>query len=300
MRRCHGDLHLRNICLWRGRPTLFDCIEFNEDFACIDVLYDLAFLLMDLQHRSLHGFANLLLNEYLDRNDETGGVAALPLLMSLRAGIRAHTSVAAARAQSHPEYRQAIVDEARPVPRARRQAHARRRALPHRGRRPERDGKIDPGARARAVARHRARRPAGPHRRAAQAAFRRREERAARPRGLPPGGQRARLPAAARSGGCGAAQRLLRYRRRSLRAGRGTRRDRAPSPAIAAPRSRACGSRRRRRCCASGSQGAAATCRTRPSTCSRRNCISMPETSIGPGSPPAETRSERSTRRGRR
>ena len=112
VRRCHGDLHLRNICLWRGRPTLFDCIEFNEDFACIDVLYDLAFLLMDLQHRSLHGFANLLLNEYLDRNDETGGVAALPLLMSLRAGIRAHTSVAAARAQSHPEYRQAIVDEA--------------------------------------------------------------------------------------------------------------------------------------------------------------------------------------------
>ena len=48
VRRCHGDLHLRNICLVEDEPTLFDCIEFNEAFAAIDVLYDLAFLLMDL------------------------------------------------------------------------------------------------------------------------------------------------------------------------------------------------------------------------------------------------------------
>ncbi|MCB1467202.1 MAG: aminoglycoside phosphotransferase, partial [Rhizobiaceae bacterium] len=25
----HGDLHLRNICMFNDRPTLFDCIEFN-------------------------------------------------------------------------------------------------------------------------------------------------------------------------------------------------------------------------------------------------------------------------------
>jgi aminoglycoside phosphotransferase family enzyme/predicted kinase len=113
VRRCHGDLHLRNICLWRGRPTLFDCIEFSERLACIDVLYDLAFLLMDLEHRSLRAFANQVFNAYLDRNDETDGIAALPLMMSLRAAIRAHTGVAAAHAQSHPERRLAIVDEAR-------------------------------------------------------------------------------------------------------------------------------------------------------------------------------------------
>ncbi len=51
VRRCHGDLHLRNICLLDGEPRLFDCIEFNDRIATIDVLYDLAFLLMDLWHR---------------------------------------------------------------------------------------------------------------------------------------------------------------------------------------------------------------------------------------------------------
>ena len=48
VRQCHGDLHLRNIVLVDGRPTLFDAIEFNKRLACIDVLYDLAFVLMDL------------------------------------------------------------------------------------------------------------------------------------------------------------------------------------------------------------------------------------------------------------
>src|SRR5215469_7733520 len=51
VRRCHGDLHLRNICLLDGRPTLFDPIEFSDAIASVDVLYDLAFLLMDLIHR---------------------------------------------------------------------------------------------------------------------------------------------------------------------------------------------------------------------------------------------------------
>ncbi|HXF35324.1 MAG TPA: AAA family ATPase [Candidatus Acidoferrales bacterium] len=113
VRRCHGDLHLRNIFLWHGVPALFDCIEFSEHLSCIDVLYDLAFLLMDLEHRGLRALANLVCNGYLDRNDETDGLAALPFMMSLRAGIRAHTGVAAAHTQPHPERRQAIIDEAR-------------------------------------------------------------------------------------------------------------------------------------------------------------------------------------------
>jgi aminoglycoside phosphotransferase family enzyme len=51
VRRCHGDLHLRNVCLFEGKPTLFDCLEFSDELASVDVLYDLAFLLMDLEHR---------------------------------------------------------------------------------------------------------------------------------------------------------------------------------------------------------------------------------------------------------
>ncbi len=48
VRRCHGDLHLRNIVMIEGAPTLFDAVEFDESFAISDVLYDLAFLLMDV------------------------------------------------------------------------------------------------------------------------------------------------------------------------------------------------------------------------------------------------------------
>lgn len=97
VRRCHGDLHLRNIVLWRGRPVLFDAIEFSEDFACIDVLYDLAFLLMDVLHRGEHGHAALLLNRYLDVSGGAAGLALMPLFISLRAAIRAHISVAQGR-----------------------------------------------------------------------------------------------------------------------------------------------------------------------------------------------------------
>jgi hypothetical protein len=95
VRRCHGDLHLRNICLLDGRPTLFDCLEFSEELASIDILYDLAFLLMDLEHRALGAFANRVLNRYLDRTGEDDGLAALPLFLSLRAGIRAHVTATA-------------------------------------------------------------------------------------------------------------------------------------------------------------------------------------------------------------
>jgi aminoglycoside phosphotransferase family enzyme/predicted kinase len=95
VRRCHGDLHLGNITLVDGRPTLFDCLEFSETLASVDVLYDLAFLLMDLEHRGLAHFANRVLNRYLDRSEEDDGLAAMPLFLSLRAAIRGHVTAAA-------------------------------------------------------------------------------------------------------------------------------------------------------------------------------------------------------------
>ena len=94
-RHCHGDLHLRNICLFDGKPTLFDFLEFSEALASIDVLYDLAFLLTDLEYRGLGHFANRVSNRYLDRAEEDDGLAAMPLFLSLRAGIRAHVVASA-------------------------------------------------------------------------------------------------------------------------------------------------------------------------------------------------------------
>ena len=92
VRRCHGDLHLRNICLVDGTPVLFDCVEFSDDLATIDVLYDLSFLLMDLEHRGHPEAANLVFNRYLDLTDDDDGLALMPLCLSLRAVIRAHVT----------------------------------------------------------------------------------------------------------------------------------------------------------------------------------------------------------------
>ncbi len=91
VRRCHGDLHLRNIALVHGEPILFDALEFDEGIATGDILYDLAFLLMDLEERRLRPAANLLLNRYLWGSDEAhlSGLAALPIFMSIRSAIRA-------------------------------------------------------------------------------------------------------------------------------------------------------------------------------------------------------------------
>lgn len=99
VRHCHGDLHLRNIFLWKGHPTLFDCLEFDESLACTDVLYDLAFLLMDLEHRRRRDFANLVFNRYLQRTDDRGGLPAVTLFLSCRAAIRAKVEASAAAYQ---------------------------------------------------------------------------------------------------------------------------------------------------------------------------------------------------------
>jgi aminoglycoside phosphotransferase family enzyme/predicted kinase len=113
VRLCHGDLHLGNICLVEGRPLLFDCIEFSEDIASIDVLYDLAFLLMDLNHRGHRDFANLVLNRYLDLIGEDDGLAAMPLFLALRALIRAHVRATTAEHGWGGEDRVAVFAEAR-------------------------------------------------------------------------------------------------------------------------------------------------------------------------------------------
>lgn len=101
VRRCHGDLHLKNIVLIDGAPRLFDALEFDEDLATIDILYDLAFLLMDLWHRGLNAEANTVLNRYLAHelsHLESAGLALLPLFMSLRAGVRAMVGLDGLRA----------------------------------------------------------------------------------------------------------------------------------------------------------------------------------------------------------
>lgn len=89
VRECHGDLHLGNILVERGRPLIFDGIEFAPELRWIDTLNDLAFLLMDLHHRNRADLANMLLNAYLGATGDHEGLPLLRFYLAYRAMVRA-------------------------------------------------------------------------------------------------------------------------------------------------------------------------------------------------------------------
>lgn len=103
VRRCHGDLHLQNIVVLEGKPILFDALEFDEDMATVDVLYDLAFLIMDLETHKRRNEANVVLNRFVAPNAANiSGLQALPLFLACRAGIRAMVAITrAGQATTH-------------------------------------------------------------------------------------------------------------------------------------------------------------------------------------------------------
>ncbi len=127
IRRCHGDLHLRNIVTLNGQPVPFDAIEFSDKIANIDVLYDLAFALMDLARQGLGALANRLLNEWLWRVGEVEGasheeaLALLPMFLARRAAIRAYvdsavTAVSGADNAPARAYQKAALGFLQPAP----------------------------------------------------------------------------------------------------------------------------------------------------------------------------------------
>ncbi len=89
IRDCHGDLHLNNILLLEGTPLLFDCIEFNDNLRIIDVISELAFLVMDLDEHGRRGLASLLLNRYLEGSGDYEGLRLMPFYLGYRAMVRA-------------------------------------------------------------------------------------------------------------------------------------------------------------------------------------------------------------------
>ncbi|MDH5187671.1 MAG: AAA family ATPase [Rhodospirillaceae bacterium] len=127
VRFCHGDMHLGNIVLLDGNPTLFDAIEFNESLNIIDVLYDLSFLLMDLEHIGRGDLANVTMNRYMDITGSSWGLVTFPLFLSVRAAIRSHVAITLASSasdisaveplkQSADEYLQMALDYLSPPP----------------------------------------------------------------------------------------------------------------------------------------------------------------------------------------
>ena len=89
IRECHGDMHLRNIALWNDEIIIFDCIEFNMNFYWIDVVSEIAFLVMDLEDRKHHAFARRFLNSYLEITGDYEGLRLLRFYKVYRAMVRA-------------------------------------------------------------------------------------------------------------------------------------------------------------------------------------------------------------------
>lgn len=106
VRRCHGDLHLRNIAFIEGRPVPFDALEFDEALATTDVQYELAFLIMDLLHLGLEEAAARVLSVAVTQMDDFAGVALLPVYAALRAIIRC--KVGASSLPQRPQARQEV------------------------------------------------------------------------------------------------------------------------------------------------------------------------------------------------
>ena len=100
VRACHGDLHVDNITLIDGQPVLFDGIEFNENFRWIDVISDLAFLLIDLDFRDQQPLKRMVLSLYLSRTNDYNALKLISLYEVYRSLVRA--KITALRAAQLP------------------------------------------------------------------------------------------------------------------------------------------------------------------------------------------------------
>ncbi len=130
IRECHGDAHLGNVTLFRGRTTLFDAIEFNQEFRWIDVINDLAFTLMDLCHRGAPAMSWQVLDRYLTLSGDFQGVRLLTFYQVYRALVRAKIAGLRLGQDLDAEQQQAVLAELKAYVRlAERLAEPRRPAL---------------------------------------------------------------------------------------------------------------------------------------------------------------------------
>ncbi len=125
IRECHGDLHLGNVAWVDDGPLIFDCIEFNEDLRWIDVMSEIAFLVMDLTDRGATALAHRALNAYLEATGDYAGLRVFAYYHAYRALVRAKVACLAwsqagpddaARARFVGEYRGYLVLASRSSP----------------------------------------------------------------------------------------------------------------------------------------------------------------------------------------
>jgi aminoglycoside phosphotransferase family enzyme len=113
-RDVHGDLHSRNIFLYK-EPIIFDCIEFEESFRQIDVLYEVAFICMDLEYFGRSDFSDLFLKTYLSAFDCMPKAEDKQIFLyykSLRANIRAKVNLLHAKSEPDSKRRNLKLESA--------------------------------------------------------------------------------------------------------------------------------------------------------------------------------------------
>jgi hypothetical protein len=104
VRECHGDLHTGNMVIRDGEIVIFDCIEFSHALSIIDVMSDVAFLFMDLEHSGHPELAWHFLNGWLSKNGDYSGLQVLRLYCVYRAMVRAKvTSIRLAQESDEEE-----------------------------------------------------------------------------------------------------------------------------------------------------------------------------------------------------
>jgi uncharacterized protein len=89
IRECHGDPHLGNICQWDNQLMLFDCIEFNDSFRLVDVMYDVAYIVMDLAVRDRPDLGAIFLSAYVEQTGDWEGLQVLPIYVNRQTYVRA-------------------------------------------------------------------------------------------------------------------------------------------------------------------------------------------------------------------
>jgi aminoglycoside phosphotransferase family enzyme/predicted kinase len=89
IRECHGDLHAHNIVRWQRQLTPFDCLEFDPKLRWIDVMNDVAFLVMDLVGHDRKDLAYEFLSRYVEQTGDYAGIRLLPFYAVYRALVRA-------------------------------------------------------------------------------------------------------------------------------------------------------------------------------------------------------------------
>ncbi|MBR5129763.1 MAG: AAA family ATPase [Alphaproteobacteria bacterium] len=109
VKKCHGDLLLSNIAYNKGKFLFFSPIEYNDSLDCIDTLYDLSFLTMDLEAKGLRRISNILFNHYMSYMNDIEGFPLMGLYQSMRAASRAAICAKTSALLTGNEKQQAIL-----------------------------------------------------------------------------------------------------------------------------------------------------------------------------------------------